>query len=66
MERTISILRICMRVGFDFIYLFVVAVVLAHGSKKSYKLQRNIFNSNLEMEGPSNSGMQLKYYSHIL
>jgi hypothetical protein len=55
-----------MRVGFDFIYLFVVAVVLAHGSKKSYKLQRNIFNSNLEMEGPSNSGMQLKYYSHIL
>lgn len=54
-----------MREGFNFIYLFV-AVVLALGSKKYCKLQWNVFNSNLEMEGPSNSGTQLEYYLHIL
>ena len=51
--------------GFNFIYLFVT-VVLAHVSKKSCKLQWKIFNSNLEMEEPSNSGMLLEYHLHIL
>lgn len=56
---------VCVCGDFNFIYLFV-AVVLALGSKKYCKLQWNVFDSNLEMEGPSNSGTQLEYYLHNL
>ena len=51
-----------MEVLISFIYL---SVVLAHVSKKSCKLRWKIFNSNLEMEGPSNSGMLGISFAHF-
>lgn len=48
--------------AFRFPYM---AVVLANGSKKCNKLQRNVFYTNMEMEWLSNSGLLLKTISDI-